>query len=285
MKDFMIYYLNGEFISDNVNAINISDRGFLLGDGIFTTLKSINGTLKHFDKHVNRLCEHSSLIKIHMQLNYQELFDICSVLLIKNNLDKNTALIRITVTRGISERGINIPSRELQQPTILIRAMSYSDHLGESLKICSTSIIRNEHSILSKIKSLNYLEQILARDEAITKGYDDGLMVNGKDNITECSVSNIFLLSTFDEIITPPISGGLLPGIVRGLVISICQELGFNVIERSIKLSDINILSYKAGFLTNCAMGIKSIGKINDIIFSTVEPIIITIKQSYDIRL
>ncbi len=205
---------------------------------------------------------------------------ICKQLLIKNSLNNQEAIIRITISRGVSGRGINLPSLSLQQPTLLIAAFPYKDNLGNSIKICSTSIIRNEKSVISQIKSLNYLEPILARDEAITKGYDDGLMSNTQGNITECSISNVFFLFKDNTLITPPISDGLLPGIVRNEVISICKTIGVEIIEKSVNIYDLD--NCKAGFVTNSAFGIKLINHINNKSISVSETIIENITSAYD---
>ncbi len=266
-----------------MGSINISDRGFLLGDGVFTTLKVASGKLIHFDEHINRLKSNAQLIKINIQLNGSEIEDICQRLIKYNDFTNQNAIIRITITRGISPRGINIPPQELQSPTILICAMPFYDNSNVFLKICSTSIIRNEKSILTRIKSLNYLEPILARDEAISKGYDDGLMFNTLGNITESSVSNIFFLTLNQEIITPPIRDGVLPGIVRQAVITICEKLNIKCLEKSVTLA--NMKTYRAGFLTNCLWGIKLISILDDIMLSQSEPIVQLIIDEYTHRL
>ncbi|MFN7093756.1 MAG: aminotransferase class IV [Burkholderiales bacterium] len=258
----MIYYFNDEYIHNNVNIINIADRGFLLGDGVFTTLKAVQGKLIHLDKHIKRLNEHASLIGLFLVLDSAVIGEVCKNLLQQNSLEGETAVIRITVTRGISDRGIKIPPQELQKPTLLIKAMPYHDTLNSAVKLCTTLVVRNEKSMLSQIKSLNYLESIIARNEADMKNYDDGIMFNSKGYITECSTSNIFFLTLSQEMITPPITDGVLPGIVRGEVISICKQLGIKIREESFSLTEIEE-NFIAGFITNSAIGIREIELVN----------------------
>ena len=274
----MIYYLNDNFISEDLCKISIADRGFLLGDGVFTTLKSINGNLIHFDEHLTRLRNHAHLIKIQVNMDSLKIKHICNKLLTDNNLNNDTAIIRITVTRGVSNRGINIPQE--QMPTILIKAVLFHDNTPPTINLCSTSIIRNEKSILTQIKSLNYLESILARDEATTKGYDDGIMFNTHGNITESPVSNIFFITAHKEVITPAISDGILSGIVREKIILICRTLNIPCIERSI--NSLEIKNFIAAFLTNSVFVIKRINIIDDVqLFSSDNLIINKIEKEY----
>lgn len=272
-----MFYLNGNYLNDPANAINIADRGFLLGDGVFTTIKAQNGSLIHFEKHMERLKHDTEKIYLKCNLNKNKLHEICLNILKSNNLEKNPAIIRITYTRGVSGRGINIS--EESNPTLLIRAVPYNDSMALFPRICTTTIQKNEKSIISGIKSLNYLESILARHEAINKGYDDGIMFNTQSNITECSVANIFFINKNDEIITPPISDGILPGIVRSEILKICKGINIPIFEESINLN--KAINCKATFITNCAIGIKIIKSINDTIFTYKHELIEKINNSY----
>lgn len=274
-----MYYLNNNYISANqTNTINIADRGFLLGDGVFTTLRVSRGTPMFIDKHVARINQHAAKIFINIELDLENIRNICKELLISNNLDKSEALIRITVTRGTGARGIDISEQKLT-PTLLICAMPYHDTIDTPLRLCSTSVIRNERSILSQIKSLNYLESILARSEARAKGFNDGIMFNTRGMITECSVANIFFLTCNNEIVTPPVADGALPGIFRDAVISACNQL--NIINQETSVAPSDISGFSSGFVTNCAIGIKAIGCIDNIQFQSTNAykIIDQIKQ------
>ena len=104
----MIYYLNGKYIANSTCEIDIGDRGFLLGDGVFTTIKAVNGKLIHFDDHIKRLIHDSTQIKINISWSLNEIHEICQSILLQNELHNKESIIRITVTRGVSDRGINI---------------------------------------------------------------------------------------------------------------------------------------------------------------------------------
>jgi branched-chain amino acid aminotransferase len=272
-----MFYLNGNYFTDQSNVINIADRGFLLGDGVFTTIRVHNNVLMHFDEHIERLTNNAAKIYLKVKLDMREIKEICFKLLKSNNLDGTTAIVRITLTRGCSGRGINIPDEA--NPTLLIKAVEYHDNSAIFPRICTTTIRRNENSILSNIKSLNYLEPILARHEALSKGYDDGVMLNTKNAITECSVANIFFITHNDEVITPSISEGVLPGIMRSQVIKICNELNIPIFEKSIYSNDI--ANYRASFITNCAIGLKAVKSFDDILLDCQDKLTKKLVKAY----
>lgn len=259
----MEIFINNNFVNIDKKTVSANDRGFLLGDGIFTTLKSSNSDLKYFDKHMERLFLHASLIYLDIPITADEIKGHCIELLKRNNLDNCIALIRITITRGESERGINIPRKST--PTVVIKATQYTENIVDLPKLCFTSIIRNDLSVLTKIKSLNYLEQILTRKEAQDKGYDDGIMLNTRGAICESSAANLFFVTSNYEVLTPHISEGVLDGIIRSNVINACKKLNIPILQRSIKPDDI--YDCIEAFQTNCAIEIQSIASIEDMAF------------------
>lgn len=275
-----MFYLNGTYITNNDNVINVADRGFLLGDGVFTTIKVYNSVLIHFDRHIERLTNDATKIYLNVKLNTNELKEICNKILKHDGLDKTIAIIRITLTRGLSERGINIPANV--SSSLLIKAVAYHDNSAMFPRVCTTAIRRNEKSILTNIKSLNYLEPILARQEALSRGYDDGIMLNTKDAITACSVANIFFITKDDEIITPPTSDGILPGIIRDQVITMCKDLDIPIFEKSVYLNDI--INSRASFITNCVIGIKTIKSIDNTLLDCQYKLMKRIMNTYTDR-
>lgn len=276
----MIYYLNNQFIANNTYAIDVYDRGFLLGDGVFTTLKSISGRLISLDKHIQRLNANTQQIKINLVLDVNEINTICQELLLKNNLLNSDAVIRITLTRGVGERGINIPQEQV--PTLLISAAPYKNSNLPSINLCTTSIIRFEKSITSQIKSLNYLEAILARDEAIANGFDDAILLNSVGHVACTTVANIFFIHKNGELVTPPISDGVLAGVVRSNIIDRCHKNNIKFKESSIKLSDLD--DYSGCFITNSIIGIQTINKINTKTFDRDNVVIGNILKQYNYK-
>lgn len=252
----MEIYLNGQYLSDDICVIHANDRGLLLGDGIFETIKSVNGELCFFERHYDRLAFGANSLKIPLKHTSLEVREICEILLSDNKLKQQSASLRITLTRGPSIRGLSIP-REVN-PTCLITAASY-EKSNADVRLCLTKHCRNEYSQLSQLKAIQYLPSILAREEAIDQGFDDGLILNTKGHIVCASAANVFFVIDA-VIVTPPISDGILPGVMRAVVLDYCKLEKIAIAERSISLSDLDRVS--AGFLTNSLIGVQSISQL-----------------------
>ncbi|MBY0379987.1 MAG: aminotransferase class IV [Burkholderiales bacterium] len=257
--------INNQFYDSDTCNISANDRGLLFGDGIFTTIKSINNKLQHFHQHYERLKQHAKTTSITIKLSEKELHDNCIELLKQNQQCQKTAITRITITRGISERGINIPKQPI--PTVIIQCTNLEPKSDLTpIRICYTSIVRNEYSPLTRIKSLNYLESILARKEAQERNFDDGIMLNTRGSICECTAANIFFVTTNYEVLTPHLSEGVLNGIIREQVIATCKKLNIPILQRSICPDDI--YDCIEAFQTNCVIDIQPISHIEDFNFS-----------------
>ena len=250
-----IIYLNKQFLAAIEANINIADRGFLLGDGLFETLRADQGKIAFFKEHYKRLAESAEYLKIPLNHSEPALLKISESLLEKNNLSA-TAALRISLSRGLSERGIDLPTHG--QSTLLITAVSYSPPTTP-ITACITDIIRNEHSVISKLKTLNYLENILARQTAKERGFDEGIMLNTQGHITETSVANLFF-KIGDTLVTPPLSSGVLPGIIRQQVLEYCKNQNIPCLEKPITTEDIRTASH--AFQTNSLIGLQVIEKI-----------------------
>lgn len=255
----MYIFYNSSIVSNKKPYIHIKDRGFLLGDGIFETLKYLNGRIVFFDEHYIRLCNSANFLSIPMLYNEKELKEICLKLIEKNKLHDSTASIRITLTRGSGLRGIKIP--EKQHPTLLVTALSHTDSYDYHPTVMITSIMRNQYSPIVKHKTLNYLEPILARKEANSKGFDEGIMLNIDGYIAESSIANIFFIRD-KEVITPPCSCGILPGIVRNKVIYLCKKNNISIVEKNILPADV--FDMDEAFHTNSLIDIQAISTINE---------------------
>ncbi len=258
----MIIYVNGNYIDDNNPAIFASDRGFLLGDGIFTTLKVISSQLQHFQLHYLRLKSNCDIIQLPFNFTEEAIRNICYKLIAINHLQNEILTMRISLTRGKSLRGIDIP--ESCSPTIMVTLSLFPKELPASLSLHISSFIRNDLSPIVLIKSTNYLESILARQEARQANFDDGLFINTKSNICETTTSNIFFIQG-KTIYTPPVSDGVLPGITRSLIFKMAHELGIPFIQASINPKDINM--FDECFITNCIAGLQKINMIGNTVF------------------
>lgn len=250
-------YINGKFASDAELVISAYDRGFLLGDGIFETMRAVNGEVEFLKAHWKRLCDAALLLNMPISIELLEVKQILSELLKKNSLDKGVVGLRVTLTRGIGPRGL-LPAKK-NKPTLLMTSSKMGEQHKNNTLIVS-SIARNEYSPLANIKSINYLDNILARLEAEKQGACDAIMLNTKKNVAETTTANIFVIKN-NMVYTPKISDGALPGIIRQVIFKTLQQNEIPIEEKTFDLDFL--LSADEIFLTNSLIHIKSIKQIN----------------------
>ncbi|QLH42364.1 MAG: aminodeoxychorismate lyase [Coxiellaceae bacterium] len=252
-----VFYLNGNFISADVAAIDPQDRGFLLGDGVFTTIRIESGFPCHLALHWERLQTSAQRLKLKFTLDLITLKNLITTLLAHNNLSSQTASLRITLTRGNGSRGLLPP--EIQQPTLLITCAPLPQY-SETFSVYLSDFRRNEYSSLSQIKTLNYLDNIMARCEAQEHGADEALLLNTQAKVVCGSMSNLFVVINH-KVYTASIREGVLPGVMRSIVLQFLQQLNITVVESAI--SAAQIIQAEEMFLTNALMGIKPVIAIN----------------------
>ena len=263
--------INENVAVTDVPVIHSNDRGFLLGDGLFETIKVENGHFLFFQEHYHRLVTSALKLDIPVKFSLFELKNQCKRLLEINSLSR-TASLRITLTRGISRRGIQAPLNP--SPTLMITVAPYS--LSSSMispTLYITDIMRNESSFLSRLKTLSCLELVLAKQKAIKAGYQEGLMLNTKGAVTETSIGNLFVVinqTTF----TPRIEDGLLSGIMRGIIIKIATQIGKPITEKTLYPEEL--LKATEIFQTNSLIEIQSFSTVNKHSLLSKENAIIT---------
>ena len=221
--------------SDRISAF---DRGFLYGDGLFETMRSYDGNIFKLDEHLSRLFDSAKIIRIKMPYSKEKLKNlICKTLKEKRLKD---AYIRITVTRGKSAFSLKQDRR--QKPNVMIIVKRYEGYpeafYSRGITATISRIRQNEHSPLSKIKSLSFLNYILARIYAQDAGFDEAILLNTRGDIAEASTSNIFLVKR-GRLVTPSLDSGILPGITRKRVIHIAKNMGITVEEKAVSYKDL----------------------------------------------
>lgn len=253
-------FLNGSLVPKEDAKISVDDRGLLLGDGVFETMRSYGGKVFRFDKHLKRLFD--ALAVIHLSITYQpdELKDALYDTLKANQLQN--ASIRLTVTRGQGGRGINIP--ENPSPTVIITAREFIPYperfYQEGMRTGISEIRQNLSSPVPGIKTLNFLNNILARIEAREKGLDEAILLNTDGFVCEGTVSNIFLVKK-GTIITPDRESGILPGVTREVIIELALREGIRIEEKKVKPSELK--EADECFLTNTLMEIMPVSEID----------------------
>jgi branched-chain amino acid aminotransferase len=191
-------------------AIAPTDRGFTLGDGVFETLLVLNGQICLLPYHLERLREDLQILSIDLGLDDLGLTGLLQEAVERNRL--TTGILRLTVSRGPGQRGL-IPDAGVQ-PTLVITPSLGQPIFSPVRLVLAQNTRRNEFSPLSRIKSLNYLDNLLARQGAIAQGADDALLLNTTGYLTESSVAN-FCVRLNGQWFTPPVEAGVLPGVIR----------------------------------------------------------------------
>jgi branched-chain amino acid aminotransferase len=245
----MTIWLNGRLLPDGMRAIDAADRGLTLGDGLFETLRARAGQPVLAERHFARLREGARLLDIPILHDEHVLAAEMAELLAASGIAEGA--LRLTLTRGPAPRGVLPPAEP--RPTLLMTAAALPPPAGPARLILASVTRRNEHSPLSRLKSLNYLDNILARQEAAARGADDALLLNLRGAVTESSIANLFLVLD-GALVTPPLADGVLPGIARGLMIERCGAA-----ERSILPEEL--ARAEAGFLSN-SLGLRPIAAI-----------------------
>ena len=251
-------YLNGKLIPDGEVCISPSDRGLLLGDGLFETMRAYKGDIFRVGAHLKRLMAGAEILGIGVPVDEEDLLRALSRTLGANGLAQSDASLRLTLTRGTGPRGL-IPSPDAQS-TLLITAIDLSTDTPSQVIAIIANLRRNEHSPLANLKTLNYLDNVLARKEAIEIGADEALLLNTDGNLAEASAANLF--AVFDGVLhTPPLGDGALPGITRAVVLELAWGLGIPVME--VSLAPGQLFTAQEAFLTNSLIEIQPLAMVN----------------------
>lgn len=253
----MIAWFDAELLPLGGVSIPATDRGFLLGDGFFETMAATDGQVIRFNAHMDRLEETAAFLKTPLRYTRGDIAAAIQDVLTANGLNDKRAALRLTITRGSGPRGI-LPPLDIC-PHMLISASEAPDHFPAA-KVKTVSLRRNEKSPTSRIKSLCYMDNILAMQEAKEAGADEALLLNTIGNIAEGSISNIFFIQG-NDLLTPSIEDGALPGVMRKTVLSVATLMGLTAQETS--LTPEIIQSCDEAFLTNSLFRLRTILEID----------------------
>jgi len=229
-----LVYLDGKFLPKSKAVVSVFDHGLLYGDGIFEGIRAYNGSVFRLVDHIDRLYDSARSIRLKVPLTKHEMTEAVLETVRKNGL--KDAYIRLVITRGAGDLGVD-PSL-CKSPTVFIIAEPMASVLGPReprvIKVVISSYRRDRVDATShEIKSLNYMNSILAKIEAGSAGADDAIMLDQRGFVSEASVSNIFLVKN-RKVATPSFGAGILHGITRDRVIKLCSDLGIELQERDI---------------------------------------------------
>lgn len=272
----MLIFIDGDYFSPKDAKISVFDHGLLYGDGVFEGIRCYNGNVFHLDEHLERLYDSAKSLMLKIPDPIEEMKQNVLETLRRNQLSEG--YVRLIVTRGIGDLGLD-PDK-CPNPSVIIIAdkiQLYPEHFyEEGLEIVTVSVRRsNPEAINPRIKSLNYLNNILAKIEAKQSGAVEALMLSNDGFVAECSGDNIFLVKN-EVIITPPSHLGILEGVTRNSVITLAQEAGFQVEERIFTRHDIYIAD--ECFLTGTAAEVIPVVKLDRRVIGEGKPGIVTQK-------
>lgn len=241
--------LNGDLIDAETARIAPDDRGFTLGDGLFETIAVKKAAPKRLPAHLARLREGAAVLGIPVPYTDERIAVLASSVIAGNEMREGA--LRLTLTRGPGARGITPP--DAPTPTFMITAGALPPDGPVTLVVAHTTR-RDEGSPLARVKNIGYLDNILARREAVTAGADDAVLLNTQGRVAETTIANIFCLIG-GALVTPPVSEGALPGVMRAEVIRLARAE-----ERPIEVAELERASEI--FVSN-ALGIRPVVRMN----------------------
>lgn len=238
MKSLQIY-IDGAFYAKENAKVSVFDHGLLYGDGIFEGIRFYNGRVFKLDEHLERLWDSARAICLTIPMTRSELQAATLETIRQNGLQDG--YIRLVVTRGVGNLGLSPDRCRVASVIIIVDSIALypEEKYSTGMVMVTSSTRRCSPAALSpSVKSLNYLNNILAKIEANQAGADEGLMLNEEGYAVECTGDNVFILKR-GEILTPPICDGALRGITRQVVFDICAELGQPIREARLTRADI----------------------------------------------
>ncbi len=253
-------YLNNKLVPRSRALISVFDHGFLYGDGIYETLRAYKGVVFMLDEHIERLFRSASLIDLSIPMSTDAIKRAAYKTMKVNRLKE--AVIRITVSRGPGSVGLD-PGL-CPEPTLVIFAIRFKKYpvqfYQKGVRIAVADIRRNySRAIDPRIKSLNFLNNVLVKIEAKKKGAYEALMLNYRGHLAEGTVSNIFFIKD-NVLCTPSMKVGILDGITRRIILEAARELQIETHEGSFKPHDIN--GSQEAFLSNTTMEVMPVAEI-----------------------
>jgi branched-chain amino acid aminotransferase len=248
---------NNKLIPSEHPCIRYDDRGFTLGHGLFETLLINKGVIPALDYHWARLNASAPLIGMLIPFTQQELQSMLMELIVENNLQDKVAGARVTISHGEAERGI-LPLH-MPQPNFVIAVFECASPVDRPYSALIVNTRKNEHTASARVKSISYLDNILAKQEALNQHYDEAILLNTASNVADGSISNVYMVKN-GKIVTPPVADGALPGVVRSMLLKEFNSL-FSIVERSILPTEL--MTADEVFLTNALMGVKSVSRVN----------------------
>ncbi|HZW55174.1 MAG TPA: branched-chain-amino-acid transaminase [Nitrososphaerales archaeon] len=251
-------WIDGELLNKERAAVSVWDHGFLYGDGVYEGIRSYAGAVHRLDDHIERLFESAKSIQIDIQYSQAQIGRAVGETLLKNSLFED-AHVRIVATRGVGKPGLD-PRRAVKSTTIVM-SYPFPKYFGEKAVRLLISSVRKKspYSVDAKLKSLNYMDSVLAKLQANAAQMDDAILLDMSGYVAEATGMNVFVVK--DNKISVPTTGASLEGITRKVVLEIASRLGFSVAETNITPHDLYVAD--EAFLTGTGAGIVPIDEVD----------------------
>jgi branched-chain amino acid aminotransferase len=254
--------MDGQLVEQDQAKVSVYDHGLLYGDGVFEGIRCYSGKVFEIDAHIKRLYDSAKAIRLTIPMTPEAMADAIYKTLQANNLQDS--YIRLVVTRGVGSLGVS--PRTCKNPSVIIIADKISLYPAEmyekGMAVITSSVVRNHPNALSpRIKSLNYLNNILAKLEAHDAGVEEAILFNHLGFVAECTGDNVFLVHD-GQLLTPPTEAGMLEGVTRNVVIRLAKKEGIDVVEKNLTRYDL----YTADecFFTGTAAEVIPVTKIDN---------------------
>jgi len=260
----IVVYVDGDWFPKSSASISVYDHGMLYGDGVFEGIRVYKGVIFQFKEHLDRLYSSAKSIKLLVPLSPQDMTNAVVEALKRNSL--KDAYIRLVVTRGIGDLGVD--PRKCRKASVIIITEPVDPALGMAAKQKGISVIISSvrrdavDATTHEIKSLNYLNSVMAKQEALDAGADDALMLDRNGFVSEATTTNLFIVKD-GNIFTPPSSAGILPGVTRKRILHLAQDLGYRVVEKA--LTPYDVTNADEAFLTGTLSEIVPLVKVKGI--------------------
>jgi branched-chain amino acid aminotransferase len=278
--------VNGRISAEQDAVIPVFDHGFLYGEGIYETLRTYNGRLFLYDRHMRRLRNSARLIDLTVPFTDDELAAHIRDTIAVTRLDGAEAYVRVLVTRGVGELTYDLKATPKPSWVIIVKPLPAppAEIYQHGVKVVLVDIVRNHpQSVNPMIKSNNLMNSALAAQEALKRGGFEAVMRNYRRELTECTQSNLFIVQN-GVALTPPLESGLLPGITREFVFEIGREAGIEVREQVLR--DGDLFAAEEAFLTSTTREILGIVSVDNRRIGSGKPGPITQKllQAFGVR-
>ncbi len=272
----MTIFLNGQFVPEAQAVVPINDRGFMYGDGLFETMRVVNGRPFRLAQHLERMTRGADFLKIKCPFTPKEMQNFAGQLIEQNQMPE--AILRVVLTRGPGERGYTPGAGG--KPTVVMSLHAAPPLAAENpvrWSLVTSSIRIPAGDLMASFKTMSKLAQVMARMEAVENGADEALLLNTNGEVVETASGNLFWVSR-NRVCTVPTGRGLLPGITRAVVLEICQTLRLPTDQCIIKPEALR--NTEGIFITQSAFGIVPVTAFNGELVAS-SPLVDQIRLAY----